>query len=416
MARGNLFLSQGRGKVGSVVFSVIKGQQIERVYNPQPANPRSYAQQSQRSLLANMVKFYKRGTANFYKFAFEDRTNKESDYNAFARNNIKNGAYLTKEQFDAPGFPAIGRYVMTKGSIAAGLEYGWVGDYFGIKVPSGSVTSIGTFSSYLLTNYPGIAAGDLITFVRAWSALDLDFNMPTESPEWQIAQFYIDPTDTRVLSAVGLTISDIVGTGDSVMLGFNIDGTTSVSMGSICVSRQTTSGLKVSDSQLVLSPLGQCAMDWLASEYQRQQAAASWGGNPEAVLAGGLISKLPEITSISIATNVQAPWQRRDIIWASGQGTAMLVAGQNLKTTAQGGSFVFKFYGADTPMDNTFELVSPTKVTTLTTTGSSTQLQVTIPRDVFTFRQNEESYAAAQGFYVIEYNGVVIAYGTNVAG
>lgn len=50
MAKGNLFLSQARGKVGSVVFYRQNGQQITRVYTDQVKNPRSAAQNQQRAI------------------------------------------------------------------------------------------------------------------------------------------------------------------------------------------------------------------------------------------------------------------------------------------------------------------------------------------------------------------------------
>lgn len=416
MAKGNLFLSQGRGKVGSVVFSVIKGQQIERVYNPQPANPRSYAQQAQRALLANMTKFYKRATSNFYKFAFEDKTSRESDYNAFARNNIKRGAYLTKEQYDSVGWPAIGRYIMTKGSLPVQLQYGWMGDFFGINTKDGNTTTVGTLSSYLVTNYPGVEAGDIVTFVRAWSALDLDFGAVSDTPEWEIVQFKIDTTDTRSLTSLGLEVDDDLGGSGNVLVGFSIDGTTSVSMGSVCISRVTPDGLKVTDSQLVLSPLGQAAMDWLASPYQQRQASISWGGNPEAILAGGQLAVLPELTSITIATTPMAPWQRRDMSFASGQGIAMTIQGQNLKTTAQGGKLVINYYGADAMPENMAMILSPTKSTEITMTGSATNITATIPNTIYEFPYGSEStYHSAQGFYSLVLDGVVIAYGAVIA-
>lgn len=412
MAKGNLFLSQGRGKVGSVVFSVVKGQQIERVYNPQPANPRSYSQQAQRALLANMTKFYKRATSNFYKFAFEDKTTRESDYNAFARNNIKRGAYLTKEQYDSAGWPAIGRYIMTKGSLPVQLQYGWMGDFFGINTKDGNTTTVGTLSSYLVTTYPGVEAGDIVTFVRAWSALDLDFGTVSDTPEWEIVQFKIDTTDTRSLTSLGLEVDDDPGGSGNVLVGYSIDGTTSVSMGSVCISRVTPDGLKVTNSHLILSPLGQAAMDWLASAYQQRQAAISWGGNPEAVLAGGQLPYLPEITTISVSSEAKAPWQRRDLAFATEDPIAFSIQGTNLKTTAQGGQLLFKFYGADVMPDNTAGILSPSKVTEITMTGSATNIAAPIPHTV---NEVTSDYAVSQGFYSLELDGVVIAYGTLLA-
>lgn len=416
MAKFNGLFGKMRGKYGGGVFAVIKGQNILREYNGEPANPRSYAQQAQRALLANMTKFYKRATSNFYKFAFEDKTTRESDYNAFARNNIKRGAYLTKEQYDAVGWPAIGRYIMTKGSLPVQLQYGWMGDFFGINTKDGNTTTVGTLSSYLVTNYPGVEAGDIVTFVRAWSALDLDFGLVSDTPEWEIVQFKIDTTDTRSLTSLGLVVDDDLGGSGNVLVGFSIDGTTSVSMGSVCISRVTPDGLKVTDSQLILSPLGQAAMDWLASDYQKRQAAVSWGGNPEAVLAGGQLAVLPELTSITIATTPLAPWQRRDLNFASGQGIAMSIQGQNLKTTAQGGKLVINYYDAENMPANMAQILSPTKATEITMTGSATNITATIPNTIYDFPYGSgATYHSSQGFYSLVLDGVVIAYGTVVA-
>ena len=412
MAKFNGLFGKMRGKYGGGVFAVIKGQNILREYNGEPANPRSYAQQAQRALLANMTKFYKRATSNFYKFAFEDKTVRESDYNAFARNNIKRGAYLAKEQYDSNGWPAIGRYIMTKGSIAAQLEYGWVGDFFGINVSRADTYTIGAISSSLLAKYPGgVEIGDIVTFVRAWSALDLDFGMPSSTPEWEIVQFYVDPTDTRNVTSIGLEIHE--GNVDvDTLVGFDIDGTTSISMGSVCISRVTPNGLKVTDSQLILSPLGQAAMDWLSGAYQQRVAAQSWGGNPEAVLAGGQLPYLPEITTISVQSEAKAPWQRRDLAFSTQDPIALSIQGTNLKTTAQGGKLLFKFYGADSYQDNSSHLLSPSKVTEITMTGSATNIAAPIPHTV---NEVTSSYAASQGFYALELDGVVIAYGTLLA-
>ena len=415
MAKFNGLFGKMRGKYGGGVFAVIKGQNILREYNGEPANPRSYAQQAQRALLANMTKFYKRATQNFYKFAFEDKTTRESDYNAFARNNIKRGAYLTREQYDSNGWPAIGRYIMTKGSLPVQLEYGWLVDVFGIRVPEASAGTLGALSSYILQQNPSLAAGDLVTFVRAWSALDISLADPLESPEWEIVQFYLDASDARTPASIGLDASSAIGPSSDVILGMSIDGTTSISMGSVCISRVTANGLLVSNSELKLSPMGQAAMDWLMSAYQKRVAAVSWGGNPEAVLAGGELPYLPTISTISIATQSAAAWQRRDISFAAGQGVALSLQGQNLKTTANGGRLIMRYYAADGAGVADYPSLSPSSSTPITMTGSATNITATIPRSVLTLTTGDDPAESAQGFYSLEYEGVCIAYGTVIA-
>lgn len=59
MAKHNLFLGQARGKVGSVVFSLLNGVQITRAYNPSPKNPKSWAQATQRAAFASISQYYK---------------------------------------------------------------------------------------------------------------------------------------------------------------------------------------------------------------------------------------------------------------------------------------------------------------------------------------------------------------------
>ena len=65
MAKGNLFLGTGRGKVGDVVFYRKNGEQITRVRNRSIKNPDTEAQQIQRAVLASVSKAYQAGSAIF---------------------------------------------------------------------------------------------------------------------------------------------------------------------------------------------------------------------------------------------------------------------------------------------------------------------------------------------------------------
>lgn len=65
MAKGNLFQGMARGKVGDVVFSRANGEQISRVRNRHPKNPRSNSQLFQRAIMATIVQAYAAGKAIF---------------------------------------------------------------------------------------------------------------------------------------------------------------------------------------------------------------------------------------------------------------------------------------------------------------------------------------------------------------
>lgn len=65
MSKGNLFLGQGRGSVGDVVFYRANGQQLARSRNRSPRNPKTDAQILQRAISATVVQAYKAGKAIF---------------------------------------------------------------------------------------------------------------------------------------------------------------------------------------------------------------------------------------------------------------------------------------------------------------------------------------------------------------
>lgn len=65
MAKGNMFQGMARGKVGDVVFSRLNGEQISRVRNRHPRNPRTEAQLYQRAIMATVMQAYSAGKEIF---------------------------------------------------------------------------------------------------------------------------------------------------------------------------------------------------------------------------------------------------------------------------------------------------------------------------------------------------------------
>ena len=65
MAKGNMLQGMARGKVGDVVFSRLNGQQISRVRNRQPYNPRTNKQLIQRAIMATVMLGYSAGKEIF---------------------------------------------------------------------------------------------------------------------------------------------------------------------------------------------------------------------------------------------------------------------------------------------------------------------------------------------------------------
>lgn len=72
MAKGNMLQGMARGKVGDVVFSRLGGEQISRVRNRHPKNPRTNAQLYQRAIMATVMQAYSAGK-EIFDHAFQGR-------------------------------------------------------------------------------------------------------------------------------------------------------------------------------------------------------------------------------------------------------------------------------------------------------------------------------------------------------
>lgn len=414
MAKGNMFLSQARGKVGSVVFSVIRGQQVERVHNPSPANPRSYAQQAQRSLLANMTKFYKRGTQNFYKFAFQDKTARESDFNAFARNNMQQGVFFTKEMYENPAAPALGEFLLTKGEINHNVGIVVGGDHVSILPRfTSNISTIGQLSSQIISSNPGVEEGDIFTLVIAESDL-LPGNtlLGTTPPSWDTIQFYLNPSDQNPLSSVGLSCEEEVTSGNGYYVYADINAVDRASFAALTISRPTSDGLKVSNTRMAVSPAAAILIDWNRGEYAKRQAAISWGGNPEAFLAGGQLDTLPTLSDVTVGPTHSSPFSYgmgTIIVDAQGFQIGATLAGTGLRTTAQGAAYEAVVYDATAiDLEIMLDYYQPRYSFPLEGTGTSTNIALTGRLELNPWYQPESGF---QGYLLIKIDGVPVWWG-----
>ena len=313
MAKGNMFIGNGSGKVGNLVVATRAGEQITRVYQPRVANPKSYSQMLQRAKFANAVKFYKKAVQNFFKFAFEDKKKAESDYNAFMRHNIMNSTLLIKGNVDDAYFPALGRWQMSSGSLpnAFSIEergnsgFAFVND--GIKANA----TIGDISSALIDQ--GFHTGDIVTFVLITSPVTyLDYDLTNlydsglEQPNWLIVQFAIDPRDTRDISQANYIGSRYGGLGDydgnSLVVrddgtiqwtATDEDETFNDQMAATCciVTRNTGSGVLATNTSL----FGNTNFDKMLSDAEgtnyENEVLVSWGAREGAILKGSIATR-----------------------------------------------------------------------------------------------------------------------------
>lgn len=314
------YVGNARGKLGEAVFYRSKGNTIARGYNPEPKNRRTVSQQSQRSVFSAAVKFYARGVQNLFLFAFENKKPQESDYNAFMRYNANRGMYFGPAQNDDDTYPALGDFVLTRGSLGS----------FNIRLaPSGPVidfplanlestpTTLGGLSEALIS--VGLMDGDILTFLGITT--DSGAGVPSapvevgsEVPEWHLSQFTIDLSSTDALTSLGIVVTYAPTPGIlSVAVGDFGVYDEAIASGSVVVSRQEGGLLRVSNSQLLLNDASQEALIYGRGLTWRSVVLAAWNSEQRSILQGGISSNyVPEDSGLKVAYMFRTPIDEAD--------------------------------------------------------------------------------------------------------
>lgn len=176
MAKGNLFLGYGRGKVGDIVLSRLGSEQVSRARNRHPRNPRSNAQLYQRAVMATVMQAYAAGKVIF-DHSFQGRSVGTENQRRFLSLNAKKLRSQLAADID--------------GAVAVASQVGRVVAPGAVSpVPAALQVSEGSLSNPLSSVFPaaagetetvaqyvarlGLVPGDLFTFVA--------FIIPLNSP------------------------------------------------------------------------------------------------------------------------------------------------------------------------------------------------------------------------------------------
>ena len=250
MSKGNMLMGYARGAVGDLVFSRVKGNQVTKARNRQPSNPKTSKQVYQRAKFINAVRFYQRGVQNLFKFAYEDKTAQESDFNAFMRHNTAIAIPVGKKASEEAIYPAISNWMTSFGSLngpqavigftgagdesslLAGRVYA-AGQYnvspsngegadpalndsviamVSLPVAVGETITFGTLCAALKTQYPDLMEGDIVTVTLIHQILQgigepatllpgTAMDGAATAPAWRFAQFAIDTTSSKTIEA-----------------------------------------------------------------------------------------------------------------------------------------------------------------------------------------------------------------------
>lgn len=164
----NLWIRGGKQRLGGVVLYQMNGQTLARELAPQVANPRTTAQMRQRVKLSNLVAFYK-ANKNWMRNAFEDKAQRESDYNAFVAANISNTLVALTKSEVASGAAVAAPYQVTRGSILS-IEHTLQGSTIKTNLNLGNFqvaagTTIGQLSTAILNNNLTLSEGMQLSLI-----------------------------------------------------------------------------------------------------------------------------------------------------------------------------------------------------------------------------------------------------------
>lgn len=298
MAISKSFFGLRRGSTKSQTFSVLKGQQITKDRVSQVSNPKSTGQMTQRALFATAVKFYKHANQQFFRFAFEDKKQTESEYNAFMRHNLVHSTIYNYASSQNEAFPAIGDgWVLTSGSLSTpvvSLASNRV--RLGVGSVEGTETTWGEVSARIISAY-GLQAGDIITVVGVRSTVQSIEEEPAVNPYWDLQQYILNPSTSAELPDL-VSVADGYVTFDADVMADDACG------GAVVFSRNIAgAGVKVSTSRLINNGTAQSILEASRQEVYRQTALNSWGATGIAVLQGSIATPIASVVK-SIGTDM----------------------------------------------------------------------------------------------------------------
>lgn len=279
----NVVMRGASKRLGGVVFYTRSGETVARELAPSVTNPRTEVQMTQRIKLSNVVAAYKANKA-WMAGAFEDKSERESDYNAFVRFNLASSRVALDKSLAAAGASVAAPYIISSGSIQSvdcvGTAQGVKTNLYTGDLVITASTTIAQLSAALLANNNGLERGMQLSLIINIQRSDNMIVRP-----YIVARAYeiiIDDTNSALLSdyipyGILETLSET-----SRPLFFNGD-TFGFGTAAFILSKTVSGKLKVSSQ--TLKQWGTSAMyDYFTSEATIAAAIQSYGESSERFL------------------------------------------------------------------------------------------------------------------------------------
>lgn len=326
-----MLLGYARGKVGSLVFSRLKGQQITKAYNPRPANPKSLSQQTQRTRIGALVNFFRSAIA-LLDHSFCDRPISWSSYNAFVSANLTGSfAWLTRSMIDNGG-AVVCPYRISKGGMPP-IQITGTGDNSVTNIALGSLsaidgnTTVATLSQAMVANNPNILMGDQLSYV---SFIQSTLTDGTPQVRTVLYEMTLDGADTR-------KVRDLLPAQATTVQNGCLAHGSHVADGGFAwiLSRRTNGRLDCSTQSIILNST--TLYDTLSSVVAEEAAVTSYEPTPEPFLVPeGAGNPTPDDTTPSVSTIIVGdspidPMQVTPIVLQPSSSTTGLVEGGNFE-------------------------------------------------------------------------------------
>lgn len=285
MSKRNMLLGLAAGKIGDLVFYRDGGEQRTRT-RVIPRNPRTSAQQAQRSKIANASAMYRLLSAVLAD-SFVSRPSNQSGFNAYSQLAIPTSPYMTRSMAAADCVlpqPA----VISKGTLQAMPSTMAIlqdDTYVGIFLPGqlASASSVGDVAAALIERYPTLSAGDILTFVmvdfRVQGVTDEGDNVYIGVPT--VTTFTLNVASDETLASVGMRLEG------SILAPEGYDGFSSEDILASAVVQSRVEGdgrLNVTTESLRLTPAAKNVYDNYSTALARDHAVASYFGGGKSIL------------------------------------------------------------------------------------------------------------------------------------
>lgn len=295
----NLYTRGLSQRLAGAVWFQNKGQTLVRELPAAVSNPQTTAQMEQRAKLANLVAAYRANQFWMHWGAFQDKKETWSDYNAFVSANQSIApVYMTKESV-AAGATVVAPYVVSSGTLprvncVINVDV-LISDIFvSEELTINDATPVNVLSSSILANNNLIQEGDQISVIINIQQSTADVPYITA----RAFEFIVSTTDERTLADIGLGgvfTEELLGGSHclSVLLPSEQCAAT------IILSRETTSGLKVSSQTLVLTEAQETYLSAYRTSAARSASFRSYGAvGGQNFLSGGYSTESSEGVSL----------------------------------------------------------------------------------------------------------------------